>query len=127
MKAAIHARYGPPEVLQIADVPKPVPGKKDLLIKVNASTVNRTDCGFRSAEYFVSRFFSGLFKPKKQVIGNDFSGEIETVGTSVTMLKPGDKVFGYNAYTFGGHAEYLTIKENNAVVRMQETKSFQEP
>ncbi|HLP32508.1 MAG TPA: NAD(P)-dependent alcohol dehydrogenase, partial [Bacteroidia bacterium] len=61
MKAIIHTRYGPPEVAELKEIPAPQPQKNELLIKVMATTVNRTDCGFRSAEYFVSRFFSGLF------------------------------------------------------------------
>jgi NADPH:quinone reductase-like Zn-dependent oxidoreductase len=79
---------------------------------VHASTVNRTDCGFRSAEYFVSRFFSGLFKPKQTTLGNEFAGEITSVGSAVTQFKTGDKVFGYNDQQFGAHAEYMVMPEN---------------
>lgn len=71
MKAAVYNNYGPPEVVRLADIPKPSPKKNELLLKVHATTVNRTDCGFRSAEYFISRFFSGLFKPKNKILGND--------------------------------------------------------
>jgi NADPH:quinone reductase-like Zn-dependent oxidoreductase len=84
MKAIIHTQYGPPEVLQLADVPKPSPKENEVLVKVHASTVNRTDCGFRSAEYFISRFFSGLFRPKNQILGNEFAGEI--VGNVVITI-----------------------------------------
>ncbi len=118
MKAAIHTTYGPPEVVKILEVPKPVPASNELLVKVHASTVNRTDCGFRSAEYFISRFFSGLFKPRYQTLGCEFAGEVEAVGTAVALFKPGDKVFGYNDVEFGGHAEYLVIKETAAVEQM---------
>ena len=82
MKAIIHTRYGPPEVLQLAEVPKPSPKENEVLVKVHATTVNRTDCGFRSAEYFISRFFSGLFRPKNQILGSEFSGEIVAVGSA---------------------------------------------
>jgi NADPH:quinone reductase-like Zn-dependent oxidoreductase len=115
MKAAIHTKYGPPEVLQLAEVQKPTPRENEVLIKVYATTVNRTDCGFRSAEYFVSRFFSGLFKPKKQVLGNEFAGIIESTGKNVTQFQPGNKVFGYNDITFGANAEYMIMPENGAM------------
>ena len=92
MKAIIHTQYGPPEVLQTADVPKPSPKENEVLVKVHATTVNRTDCGFRSAEYFISRFFSGLFRPKNQILGNEFAGEIEAVGKDVKLFQTGDKI-----------------------------------
>ncbi len=69
MKAAVYENYGPPEVVQIKEISLPSIKDNDVLIKVHASTVNRTDCGFRSAEYFIVRFFAGLFKPKKKVLG----------------------------------------------------------
>jgi len=115
MKAAIHTRYGPPEFLRLAEVPKPTPKENEVLIKVYATTVNRTDCGFRSAEYFVSRFFSGLFKPKNQTLGNEFAGVIVAVDKNVTNFKVGDKVFGYNDITFGANAEYMVMPENGAM------------
>lgn len=115
MKAAVHSRYGPPEVVQVREVPKPVPNAHELLVRVHASTVNRTDCGFRSAEYFVSRFFSGLFKPKQQTLGCEFAGVVEAVGQDVTTLQIGDRVFGFNDARFGGHAEYLTRPESEVV------------
>lgn len=125
MKAALHFRYGPPEVVQVMDVPKPEPKENELLIKVFATTVNRTDCGFRSAEYFVSRFFSGLFKPNNKILGNEFAGVVEAAGTKVTLFKSGDKVFGFNDTTFGAHAEYLVIKESAAIASMPANLSFE--
>jgi len=86
------------------DISKPSPKDNELLIKVHATTVNRTDCGFRSAEYFISRFFSGLFKPKNKILGNEFAGEIEAIGKDVTLFKIGDKVFGFSEIRFGAHA-----------------------
>lgn len=74
MKAAVYEKYGPPEVVRVKEIAIPQPKGNELLIKVYASTVNRTDCGFRSAEYFVSKFFSGLFKPKFSVLGCEFAG-----------------------------------------------------
>ena len=126
MKAIIHARYGPPEVLQLAEVPKPTPKANEVLVKVHATTVNRTDCGFRSAEYFISRFFSGLFRPKNQILGNEFAGEIETVGKDVKLFQAGDKVFGYNDITFGAHAEYLVMAEDGPIATMPTNLIYEE-
>lgn len=125
MKAALHFKYGPPEVVQVMDIPKPEPKENELLIKVFATTVNRTDCGFRSAEYFVSRFFSGLFKPNDKILGSEFAGVVEAIGNSVTAFKVGDKVFGFNDVTFGGHAEYLAIKETASIATIPEGLSFE--
>lgn len=112
MKAAINTQYGPPEVVQVGTLPKPSPKDNEVLIRVKYSTINRTDCGFRSAEYFVSRLFSGLIKPKNQVLGCEFAGEIVQIGQNVTSYKVGDQVFGYDDARFGGHAEYKTMAEN---------------
>jgi NADPH:quinone reductase-like Zn-dependent oxidoreductase len=126
MKAAIHTRYGPPEVLQLAEVPKPTPKENEVLVKIHATTVNRTDCGFRSAEYFISRFFSGLFKPKNQILGNEFAGIIESTGKNVTNFNVGDKVFGYNDITFGANAEYMIMPENGAMSTIPDGLTFEE-
>ena len=126
MKAIIHTRYGPPEVLQLSEMPKPMPKDNEVLIKVHTTTVNRTDCGFRSAEYFISRFFSGLFRPKNQVLGNEFAGEIEAVGKDVKLFHPGDKVFGYNDITFGAHAEYMVMSEDGPITTMPANLTYEE-
>ena len=126
MKAVVHTKYGPPEVLQLKEVEKPAPKDSEVLIKVHAATVNRTDCGFRSAEYFISRFFSGLLKPKYQTLGCEFAGVIEEVGKDVTSFKIGDKVFGYNDSKFGAHAEYMTLAENEAITTMPGNLSFED-
>lgn len=124
MKAAIYTNYGPPEVVSVTEIEKPSPKDHEVLIKVHASTVNRTDSGFRSAEYFISRFWSGLIKPKFQTLGNEFAGEIESVGKNVTLFKAGDKVFGFNDKTFGGHAEFMVMDEQGSLTTMPETISF---
>ena len=126
MKAVVHTKYGPPEVLQLKEVEKPAPKDSEVLIKVHAATVNRTDCGFRSAEYFISRFFSGLLKPKYQTLGCEFAGVIEEVGKDVTSFKIGDKVFGYNDSKFGAHAEYMTLAENEAITKIPGNLSLEE-
>jgi len=126
MKAAINTKYGPPEIVQILEISKPSPKDNELLIKVMATTVNRTDCGFRSAEYFISRFFSGLFKPKNKTLGNEFAGVIEAIGKAVTQFKIGDRVFGYNDTTFGAHAEYMVIAQEASVTTLPNNLSFEE-
>lgn len=126
MKAAVYMRYGPPETVHFAEVEKPIPKDDEILVKVYASTVNRTDCGFRSANYFVIRFFSGLFKPKFNILGNEFAGQVEAVGNKVTTFRIHDRVFGYNDATFGGHAEYLTIKETGPATTIPENLSYEE-
>lgn len=126
MKAAVNTRYGPPEVVAITNVPRPAPRPDELLIKVRASTVNRTDCGFRSAEYFVSRFFSGLLRPKFATLGCEFAGEIVAVGIDVKNYSVGQKVVGFNDIRFGGHAEYMVINHNGAIGIMPESLTFEE-
>ena len=126
MKAIIHTKYGSPEVLQLKEVEKPIPKNNEVLIKVYSTTVNRTDCGFRSAEYFISRFFSGLFRPKNQILGNEFAGKIEAVGKDVSSFKPGDKVFGYNDVTFGAHAEYMVMAEDGSITTMPANTTYEQ-
>ncbi len=115
MKAAVYTKYGPPEIVQILSVDKPIPKEGEILIKVHASTVNRTDCGFRSANYFIVRFFSGLFRPKNKVLGCEYAGQIEAIGKNVTSFKIGERVFGFNDATFGAHAEYMVVKEDSPI------------
>jgi len=124
LKAVVNKIYGPPEVAVLTEVEKPLPKPDEVLVKVHVTTVNRTDCGFRSAEYFVSRFFSGLFKPKFKTLGNEFAGVVEAIGENVTLFKVGERVFGYNDVTFGAHAEYLVISENDNIVLMPPELSF---
>ena len=126
MRAIINTEYGPPEVVKLMEVDKPEPKDNEVLIKVYATTVNRTDCGFRSAEYFIVRFFSGLFRPKNKTLGNEFAGDIEAIGKDVTSFNIGDKVFGYNDTKFGAHAEYMTMAENEAITTMPGNLTYEE-
>lgn len=126
MKAAVYTQYGPPEIVQLQEVEKPIAQANEVLIKVHASTVNRTDCGFRSAEYFIVRFFSGLFKPKNKILGNEFSGEIIEIGNAVKHFKIGDRVFGYNDKQFGAHAEFMVMDENGPMAIIPAHLSFEE-
>lgn len=124
MKAVIYKNYGPPQVAQLVEIEKPALTNTQVMVKVITSTVNRTDSGFRSAEYFISRFWTGLFRPQHQILGCEFAGIIEAVGDEVIKFKVGDKVFGFNDKTCGGHAEYLTISESDAIATMPEGLDF---
>lgn len=89
MKAAVNYTYGPPDVIEVKDVPVPVPKDNEVLIRVHAATVNRTDTGMRSAAYFVSRFFTGLLKPTRPIGGSEFAGEVVEVGSAVRDFRVG--------------------------------------
>jgi NADPH:quinone reductase-like Zn-dependent oxidoreductase len=124
MKAVIHKKYGPPEVAQYVDWEKPQPQANEVLVQICAATVNRTDSGFRSAEYFISRFWSGLFRPKFPILGCEFAGVVVEVGAEVSSFQIGDRVFGYNDKTFGAHAEFIAIAETDAIATMPDNFGF---
>ena len=126
MKAATHTSYGPPEVVRITEVGMPIARDNRLLVKIHATTVNRTDCGYRAAKPFILRFFTGLIRPKRTVLGTEFAGEVEAVGSSATSFEVGDRVFGYTEGRFGAHAEYLTISEDASVATMPANAPFEE-
>ena len=115
MKAIVYTHYGSPDVLQLREVEKPVPGDNEVLVKVVATTVNRTDCATIRAIPFFLRIITGLFKPKKQIPGTEFSGTIEAIGENILSLKVGDRVFGFEDQGAKSHAQYLTISEDKAV------------
>jgi NADPH:quinone reductase-like Zn-dependent oxidoreductase len=119
MRAAVHTSYGPPDVVRISAVEKPAAKDNQVLVKVHATTVNRTDCGFRAGTPFFVRLFTGLIRPKVTILGNEFAGEVETVGSGVTSFQVGDRVFGYSGLQhgsrFGAHAEYLAIAEDGSL------------
>ena len=121
MKAIVYTKYGSPDVLQFKEVDKPTPGNNEVLVKVLATTVNRTDSATIRAIPFFARIITGLFKPKKQTPGTEFAGEIEEIGKDVTSIKVGDRVFGFNDQGSGAHAQYLKITEDNAVAIPQNT------
>lgn len=118
MKAAINERFGPPEVIEIRDIPKLVPKPDEVLIKIHATTVTRTDCGMRTPYPFFVRPFIGMFKPKLTNLGLDFAGVIEAVGNDVTLFQPGDRVFGLSPDVYGAHAVYLCAQETGCVATM---------
>ena len=96
MRAVVYDRYGPPDVLRLEDVERPVPKDDEVLVRIHATTVNRTDCGLRSAEPFFARLFTGLRRPKRKILGMELAGEVEAVGAAVTEFEVGDHVFGVN-------------------------------
>jgi NADPH:quinone reductase-like Zn-dependent oxidoreductase len=126
MRAIVNIKYGSPQVAKLMEIDKPSPKEKEVLIKIHATTVNRTDAGFRSAEYFISRFWTGLFKPKYKTLGCEFAGEIEEIGDKVTLFKKGDKVFGFDSNKCGSHAEYKIIEEGKALALMPQNLPYYE-
>jgi NADPH:quinone reductase-like Zn-dependent oxidoreductase len=126
MKAAVSRRYGPPEVVRIEEVETPVPGDNDVLVRVHAATVNRTDWGFRAGEPWIVRLFAGVVKPKVTVLGLEFAGVVEATGSGVRSFSAGDRVFGFSEDRWGAHAEYLTIPEDRAIAVMPSNASFEE-
>jgi NADPH:quinone reductase-like Zn-dependent oxidoreductase len=126
MKAAVHTSYGPPNVVRIAEVEKPTAKDNQVLVKVHATTVNRTDSGLRAAKPLVNRLFTGLTRPRVTVLGNEFAGEVEAVGSGVTSFEVGDRVFGYNGTRFGAHAEYLAMPEDGSLATMPANLTFEE-
>ncbi len=124
MRAVVHDRYGSPDVLRLEDVEQPVPKDDEVLIKIHATTVNRSDCGWRSGVPFFSRFFTGVPRPKRKILGSEFAGEISAIGSSVSKFAVGDQVFG--ACGFGAHAEYVCMRESRLIAHKPKGMSFQE-
>jgi NADPH:quinone reductase-like Zn-dependent oxidoreductase len=124
MRAVVYDNYGPPEVLRLADVERPVPGDDEVLVKIHATTVNRTDCGWRSAKPFFSRAFIGLLRPRRKILGMELAGEVEARGEAVTEFAVGDQVFGVKG--FGAHAEFICLRENAALAHKPAGTSFEE-
>jgi NADPH:quinone reductase-like Zn-dependent oxidoreductase len=126
VKAAIQTRYGPPEVVRLAEVAKPAPGADELLVKVHATTLSRTDCGVRGAAPFIVRFFTGLTRPRRPIRGIEFSGEVEAVGRDVTSFAEGDAVFGLTGDEEGAHAEYVCVPQAGTLARKPDGLSHEQ-
>lgn len=132
MKAVVYTRYGPPEVLQIADVAKPIPKDNEVLIKVHATTVTVGDTRMRSftvprGQWLPARLYLGVRKPKRAILGMELAGEVEAVGKRVTRFQVGDAVFASTFEVgFGGYAEYKCLPENGMLAIKPANLSFAE-
>jgi NADPH:quinone reductase-like Zn-dependent oxidoreductase len=118
MKAIVQTKYGPPDVLQLKEVEKPVPKENEVLIKIHATTVTAVDCTFRQGSPFIGRFFAGLTKPKNPIPGTEFAGEIEAIGKDVELFKEGDQVYGTSTGN-GAHSQYMCLPEEGATLAIK--------
>jgi NADPH:quinone reductase-like Zn-dependent oxidoreductase len=127
MRAVVYDRYGPPDVQRLEDVERPVPKADEVLIKIHATTVTRTDTGLRSGTPFIVRLFFGLLRPKQRILGTELAGEIEAVGARVREFAVGDHVFGSTpAFRTGAHAEFICLPENAPLAHKPAGMTFEE-
>jgi len=125
MKAVVRKSYGNPEVISVKKIKRPVATGDKLLIKIHATTVNRTDCAILRGKPWVMRIFQGIISPKKKITGTDFSGEVVAVGNEVVHFKKGDRVFGFNDNGLESHAEYLILSESQCLDNTPNMISYQ--
>jgi NADPH:quinone reductase-like Zn-dependent oxidoreductase len=124
MRAVVHDRYGPPEVLRVAEVERPVPKEDEVLVRVHASTVTRGDAmGVRSVEYRFTRLFTGIRRPRRTIFGMEFAGSVEEVGAGVTEFRVGDEVFGIEG---GANAEYVAVRETGVIAPKPAELTYEE-
>jgi NADPH:quinone reductase-like Zn-dependent oxidoreductase len=127
MRAVLFDRYGPPEVQRLEEIERPVPNDDEVLIKIHATTVTRTDTGLRSGKPFIVRFFTGLRRPKQRIMGTELAGTVEAVGAGVTQFAVGDAVFGStSAFRFGTHAEFICLPESSPLAHKPANMSYEE-
>jgi NADPH:quinone reductase-like Zn-dependent oxidoreductase len=126
MKAAVRSRYGPAEMLSVGEVPIPVPSAHEILVKIQAATVNRTDCAMLTGTPFVYRLFIGLWKPKRATTGTDFAGDVVAVGDAVTAYRVGDRVWGFDDNGLSSHAQYAAISERAAMELMPDKARYEQ-
>lgn len=113
-------------MVRVSEVQKPTVRTDEVLVKVHATTVNRTDCGFRAGKPFLARVVYGLTRPRVPVLGNEFAGVVEAVGSDVASLAVGDRVFGYDDGRFGAHAQYMSVPEGGSLATMPPNVTFEE-
>jgi NADPH:quinone reductase-like Zn-dependent oxidoreductase len=133
MRAVVYDRYGPPDVLRLAEVERPVPKEDEVLVKIHATTVTRSDCATREANRrgglavtLISRLVSGLRRPRQRILGNELAGEVEAVGAAVSEFAVGDHVFGTSGFRFGAHAEFICVRESARIAHKPTGMSFEE-
>jgi NADPH:quinone reductase-like Zn-dependent oxidoreductase len=131
VKAIVYDRYGPPEVLQLREVPAPAPGEDDVLIRIRAVTVNMGDCEMRRPEipnaiWLLVRLAFGLRRPRRRILGSYFAGEVAVVGSNVARLRVGDKVFAASGARFGAYSEYICLPEASCIAAMPASLSYEE-
>jgi NADPH:quinone reductase-like Zn-dependent oxidoreductase len=127
MRAVVYDRYGPPEVQRLEDVERPVPKADEVLIKIHATTVTRTDTGLRAGKPFIVRLFFGLLRPKQRILGTELAGEVEAVGAGVSEFAVGDLVFGSTpAFRTGTHAEFICLPESAPLAHKPAGVTFEE-
>jgi NADPH:quinone reductase-like Zn-dependent oxidoreductase len=133
MRAVVYDRYGPPEVLRLEEVDKPIPKEDEVLIKVNATTVNRSDVHIREANRksgvavsLLSRLVSGVRRPRQPILGSEFAGVVEAVGGVVSEFAVGDRVFGTSGLGFGAYAEFMCMRASRRIVPMPAGMSFED-
>jgi NADPH:quinone reductase-like Zn-dependent oxidoreductase len=121
VKAVVYDRYGPPEVLHVEEVDRPTPADDEVLVRIHATTVTRTDVHMRTAKPFFWRFMLGLRRPRRRILGVEFAGVVEAAGSNVTQFTAGDRVFGARN---GSHAEYVCVGEGGLIAQIPESMSF---
>src|SRR4030081_3257838 len=133
MRAVVYDRYGPPDVLRLEDVQRPVPRDGEVLVKIYTTTVNRLDCATREANRrsglaisLLSRLVSGVRRPRHRILGTEFAGEVESVGVATSDFAVGDRVFGTSGLRFGAHAEYISMPVSGRIAPMPTGMSFEE-
>ncbi len=126
MKAAVRKSYCSPKGIKIEEIEKPIPKDNEVVIKVKATTVNRTDCANLTAKPFIMRFILGFFKPRKIVLGTDFAGSVAAVGKNITSLNRYDNVFGFTDLGLESQAEYMTMMPKGNILIMPENIDYKE-
>ena len=133
MRAVVYDRYGPPEVQRLEEVERPIPKDDEVLVKIQATTVNRLDCATREANRrsgpavsLLSRLVSGLRRPRQRILGSELAGEVEAVGAAVSEFAVGDHVFGLTGLRFGTHAEFTCMPEGARIAHMPTALSFEQ-
>jgi NADPH:quinone reductase-like Zn-dependent oxidoreductase len=124
MRAVVHDRYGSPDVLRLGEVDRPVPTDDEVLVRIHATTVNLTDCGVRAAKPFIVRYFTGLLKPRRKILGMEFAGVVDATGSAVTEFSVGDEVFGVRGG--GAHAEYVCVRESAPIAHKPSNMTFEQ-